>query len=249
MTLVITEVSEAFGCVVVGDSAVTKGTNVVYGAEKIHYSSAANIGFAIWGNACLVGQRVDEIIALFVSGLDGSTTPRNAGLQLAMLLNERGMQDGRDWLKLRGGVHICGYQNTTPVLFHVHTGHDPPEPQGPFQLHEDYPNATAGYHLRNGYYHMFAGLFDGMQHYAERLGQLGFRWPNGGVEDRVAYYSIMVETVARTLEAAGRQPSVGGLVSALAFNRSGIQVDKRIPRGEVDFCCTIDGGMSSFGVI
>lgn len=51
MTLVVTEISEQFGCVVVADSAVTMGTKVVYGAEKVHYSSEARIGFAIWGNA------------------------------------------------------------------------------------------------------------------------------------------------------------------------------------------------------
>jgi hypothetical protein len=45
MTLVITEVSNAFGCVVVGDTAVTiDGAKIVLGAEKIHYSTEANIG-------------------------------------------------------------------------------------------------------------------------------------------------------------------------------------------------------------
>jgi hypothetical protein len=58
MTMIISEASERFGCVVVGDSAVTIGTRVVHGAEKIHYSYDANIGFAIWGNACLNGQRL-----------------------------------------------------------------------------------------------------------------------------------------------------------------------------------------------
>ena len=246
MTLVVTEVSEAFGCVVVGDSAVTAGTKVFYGAEKIHYSSVANVGFAVWGNACLSGGRVDEILSLFVSNLGSSDTPRSAGSALAALLAHEGKADGRDWRALRGGVHVCGYEGALPVLFHVHTGADLPAPQGPYKLYEDYPDASAGCHLRNGYYKMFAGLFDGMQHYAEQLRRLGFEWPHKFVEDRVSYYSIMVDTVARTLEAARRVPSVGGRVSAFAFNRNGIQVDKRISRGTEDFCLNGTSPSASF---
>src|SRR5438128_6916531 len=149
MTLVVTEVSEQFGCVVVGDSAVTLGAKVVYGAEKVHYSSEANIGFAIWGNACLGGRRVDELVSSFVSTLNKGATPRSAGRDLAAALSREGTKDGRNWPALRGGVHICGYEKAVPVLFHVHTGHNPPEPQGPFQLYEDFPDARSSCHLRN----------------------------------------------------------------------------------------------------
>ena len=241
MTLVVTEVSEKFGCVVVGDSAVTRGPKVTYGAEKVHYSAEATIGFAIWGNACLAGRRVDEVVSSFVSNLTRSATPRSAGRDLAALLASEGTKDGRDWKALRGGVHVCGYEDSVPVLFHIHTGPELPAPQEPFQLYEDFPDGRSLCHLRNGYYKMFAALFDGMQQYADGLYQLGFKWPNEAVEDRVSYYSIMVDTVARTLEAAGRVRAVGGRVSAFAFNRNGIQVDKRLPRGTVDFCC---GGSS-----
>jgi hypothetical protein len=236
MTLVITEVSEKFGCVVVGDSAVTLNKNrIVFGAEKIHYSDQATVGFAIWGNACLAGRRIDELVAAFVEGLPNTASPRSAGRDLAAFLVDEGKKDGRPWNALRGGVHVCGYQDTVPVLFHIHTGPDLPQNQGPFELHEDYPNASDGAHLRNGYYRVFAALFSGMEEYAAGLSQLGFKWPYEAVEDRVSYYSIMVETVARTLESAGRLPAVGGVVSALAFNRNGLQVDKRLQR-RGEFC-------------
>ena len=167
MTLVVTEVSETFGCVVVGDTAVTirkpncPTPEVVLRAEKIHYSAEAGIGFAIWGNACLDGRRVDELVSAFAGSLTRAASPRSAGRALASLLTTEGQRDGRSWEALRGGVHVCGYQEAVPVLFHVHTGHEVPAPPGPFQLYEDYPNATAAwYHLRNGYYPMFASLFD-----------------------------------------------------------------------------------------
>ncbi|MHB8880080.1 MAG: hypothetical protein ACYC69_01065 [Thermodesulfovibrionales bacterium] len=236
MTLVVSEVSEKFGCVVVGDSAVTIGTKILHGAEKVHYSPDANMGFAIWGNACLAGQRLDMIISSFVSRLESTSTPHSAGQELAALLRSEGQRDGRRWETLRGGIQICGYERSVPVLFHVHTGHEPPEPQGPFQLYEDFPDGRNFCHLRNGYYKMFAPLFDGMQQYAAGLNQLGFKWPNDSIEDRVSYYMLMVETVARTLNAAGRIASVGGNVSAFAFNRDGLQVDKRLPRGVEDIC-------------
>jgi hypothetical protein len=246
MTLIVTEVSEAFGCVVVGDSAVTNGTTVSYGAEKVHYSSSANIGFALWGNACLSGRRLDVLLSAFVAGLGASETPRSAGTALAALLVEEVRDDGRDWLAARGGVHICGYEDSVPVLFHVHTGAEPPAPQEPFRLHEDYPDASSGYHLRNGYYKTLAGLFDGMQHYVEHLAQLGYEWPHKFVEDRVSYYSILVETIAQTLKASRRIPSIGGLVSAVAFNRDGIQVDKRVVRGTQNFCVSGTSLSASF---
>lgn len=236
MTLVITEVSAKFGCVVVGDSAVTIGTKVVHGAQKVHYSDEATIGFAIWGNACFAGRRLDSIVSSFATSLSKTATPRSAGRELAALLGAEGKKDGRNWLDLRGGIHVCGYQDTIPVLFHVHTGHEPPAPQGPFQLYEDFPDGRNFCHLRNGYYKMFAPLFDGMQQYIGGLSQLGFKWPNESVEDRVSYYSLMVDTISRTLDAAGRIQSVGGSVSAFAFNQNGLQVDKRLPPTTDDFC-------------
>jgi hypothetical protein len=245
ITSIVTEVSERFGCVVVGDTAVTIGRRrVVLGAEKGHYSPEANIGFAIWGNACLAGERVDALVSRFAADLPGATSPRSAGRDLAEVLTDRGQHDGRAWDDLRGGVHVCGYEAGVPVLFHVHTGAELPARQTPYELHEDYPDARLGVHLRKGYYPMFGALFDGMQQYAAALAGLGFSWPYNSVEDRVSYYSLMVETVSRTLEASRRLPAVGRGVSAFAFNRAGLQVDLRLPRGPDNFC--VEAGAMSF---
>ena len=108
VTLVITEVSEKFGCVLVGDSAVTVGDTVLFGAEKVQYSSQANIGFALWGNACLSGRRTDELVSCYTARLTEKDTPRSVGRDLAAFLNREATNDGRDWTALRGGVHICG---------------------------------------------------------------------------------------------------------------------------------------------
>jgi hypothetical protein len=187
------------------------------------------------------------MVSEFTHNLTCIESPRSAGRKLAAALRDEGHKDGRPWCKLRGGVHVCGYQDGKPVLFHVHTGPEPPQPQGPFQLYEDFPDASIGLcHLRNGYYQMFGLLFESMQQYAAGLRLLKFNWPESGVEDRISYYVIMVETVARTLEAAGRVQAVGKLVSAFAFNRNGLQVDKRLERTQMDDFCRDGGDMTSF---
>jgi hypothetical protein len=253
MTLVVTEVSEKFGCVVVGDTAVTvmKGgaAEVFPWARKVHYAAKPKIGFAIWGNACLGNHRLDEFVSDFAGSLSRTESPRSAGQNLAAALVDEGKNDGRPWKELRGGVHVCGYQNGTPVLFHVHTGHRE-NPQGPYQLHEDCTDASRGYHLRNGYYEMFGILFDQMQKYVVGLRQqLGFTWPDRSVEDRVSYHSMLVETVAKTLVAAGQVPAVGNLVSAFAFNRDGLVVNKRLRRSRQsgNFCAGGGSLLASFG--
>jgi hypothetical protein len=134
MTLVVTEVSEAFGCVVVGDSAVMVGTNVEFGAEKVHYSVEATIGFAIWGNACLAGRRVDELISSFVSHLTRTASPRSAGQDLAALLTIEGKKDGRAWEALRGGYTYAVMKAPYQCSFTCIQGTVHPRPKDPFSF-------------------------------------------------------------------------------------------------------------------
>lgn len=37
------------------------------------------------------------------------------------------------------GIHVAGFRNGLPVLFHVHCGHDN-EPAHELRLHKDYPD-------------------------------------------------------------------------------------------------------------
>jgi len=64
MTVVVSEIGR-FGIAMVGDSAVTiragaGGMPTVYDkAAKVQYSPAANMGFAMWGTACVGGITMD----------------------------------------------------------------------------------------------------------------------------------------------------------------------------------------------
>lgn len=57
MTLVVTEVSEKYGCVVVGDTAVTirnsAKARVTLGARKVHHAADANIDSQSGGTPAL----------------------------------------------------------------------------------------------------------------------------------------------------------------------------------------------------
>lgn len=249
MTLVVSEVSTRFGCVLVGDSAVTvkrpgQDSAVRVGAAKIHYSAAANIGFAIWGNATFADRNYDAILDEFVGSLAANATPSSAGEALADLLAQAGTNDGRPWAALRSGAHVAGYENGYPALYHVHTGRELPAPQYPHQLHKDFQLVLDAVQLRNGFYPMFAALFPGMRDYAVSLSQLGFRWPFESIEDRVSFYEIAVRAVSDTLMAAGRLQAVGGTISAVAFNQHGLKVDKRLAVSSVPY--RMNGEMAEF---
>ena len=234
-----------FGCVVVGDSAVTIGTEQGWfsGRRKFTIPLEANIGFAIWGNACLAGQRVDELhLPLFVNNLPRTAFPRSAGQDLAALLIRRGYQKMLRFevgASLRGGVHVCGLRGRAlPVLFHIHTGPELPAPQAPFQPYEDFPDARHGAHLRNGYYPMFGALFQGMEQYVSALNQLGFTWPHQAVEDQVL---ILLNNGRDSCANTRGLRAVGGrgrAVSAFAYsNRNGSSGrPKAAPEAPKTFC-------------
>ena len=237
MTLVITEVSEKFGCVVVGDTAVTvNGTDVILGAEKVHYSDTAMIGFAIWGNACLAGRRVDERVAAFVVGLPNTASPRSAGQELAggswAVRGQRMVDPGQHFV----AACMCAVIKTVfRYSFTFTLGLSFPRLRDRFGftriIQTQVPEFTFGMDTTQ----CLPPSFPAWRNTFKALGNGVSNGHTKNVEDRVSYYSIMVETVAQTLKAAGRLPSVGSAVSALAFNQNGIRVEKRLPRAG-EFC-------------
>jgi len=237
MTLVVSDVA-ANGFVLVGDSAVTvtRGgiTRVLHGASKVHYSSDANVGFAVWGNACLAGRRVDDICAEVSASLDQVASPSVAASRLADELNASAAQDGRPWDVLRGGVHVSGYEDGVPVLFHLHTGGD--GPQHPCSLSRDFPDGRAGAHLRNGYYRVFAALFESMGSFIGSLRSLGMKWPTIQLEDRLRYYDLHVRIVSDVVVSTSGHPHVDTFTSAVAFDASGLRIGRRSVRSTRSFC-------------
>jgi hypothetical protein len=97
---------------------------------------------------------------------------------------------------------------------------------------------------------MFGVLFDGMQKYAAGLQELGFKWLKEIVEDRVSYYSIMVDTVAQTLKAAGRfGDNLGTICTILVqpFSCSGPR--RRSRRRALPSLCGVERGLGAIAAI
>jgi hypothetical protein len=242
MTLVVSEVT-GFGIVMVGDSAVTVRTDdqprIYTGAAKVQYSRDANVGFAMWGRACVGGQTQDTWLSQFIASIRTAEPLGVIAQRLADELNAELSREGRPWSELRRGIHIAGYVDRLPHLYHVHTG-DPTLPQHELQVFKDFPyihaedldayrtrlETVGGYHLRNGFYELFGTLFDAVYRYTEVLRPLGFTWPNGSLDHRVSLYRLLVRFVSDTLVADGRLPSVGGEIQALAFTERGLAVDQ-----------------------
>ncbi len=183
MTLVVSDIS-SLGIVMVGDSAVTLGQNgsVISGAVKVQYSSIANVGFALWGNAGTLPARMDHWIADFIqNSVQPNESVEDIGQKLVTQLNPILSSSGSPWKDLVRGIHIAGYKNGLPCLFHVHSGHYN-EPAHELRLYKDYPDGQSWsesyfnyllefdfIHLRNGYHPLFGPLFDQVLEYSKQL--------------------------------------------------------------------------------
>ena len=168
----------------VGDSAITNqqdGT-VSDGAAKVQFSAVANVGFALWGNASVGSGLLDEWLADFISTRIGSSdSVEEIGQRLAADLNSLLLLSGRSWKSLARGIHLTGYRDGLPVLFHVHCGHDN-EPTHELRLYKDFPDEKGWsqdayraklishfLHLRNGYHALFGPLFESALQYSLSL--------------------------------------------------------------------------------
>lgn len=246
MTLVVSDIS-SHGIVMVGDSAVTIEENGIQktesGAVKVQYSRAANIGFAIWGNALVDKKRLDKWLAEYIKNhVHTGDSVLEVAQRLADHLNPILSKSRISWATLRRGIHMAGYREGYPVLFHVHCG---PE-NGPYhelRVHKDFPDdqrwtneefeqylRNAFIHLRNGYYKIFAPLFDQMLRFASQLRQgLGIDFPPDNLIGRLNFYKILVKFVADVLQVSEIHQGVNDIISFIAFNAEGIVVKEQPP--------------------
>lgn len=243
MTVVVTELSR-FGIAMVADSAVTvSGPNpsVHGGATKIQYSAEINVGFGLWGRACVGKEPMDWWLARFIrEHVERTDGLLSVAQKLADRLNEDLRSTGAPWEALRRGIHVAGYVDGLPCAYHVHTGTEG-EPQHELRVFKNFPDdleiglpayrrylKDGMYHLRNGYYAVFGKLFEVMYGYTAELASLGFKWPFASLEHRVSLYRLLIRFVAETLAADGRIPSVGGDIQAIGFNEHGLVIDMQL---------------------
>jgi len=150
------------------------------------------------------------------------------------------------WRDLVRGIHIAGYRDGLPVLFHIHTGH-PTELAHELKLYRDFPDnkkwselhyqylLSYGFlHLRNGYHPIFGPLFDRILEYSGNLrANFNISFPQANIQGRMEFYKILVKFVAGTSIASGEHPAVNDILSSIAFDESGLIIDERLPLGSL----------------
>jgi hypothetical protein len=246
MTLVVSDIS-SLGVIMVGDSAITQKKNdgseeVIPGAVKVQYSSATNIGLAMWGFANVGNKMLDHWIADFINNsIRTNDSVEKVGQEIATQLNSILSTSGNPWKEMVCGIHVAGYRNGLPCLFHVHCGHDN-EPAHELRIYKDYPDDQQwseryfnyllefGFiHLRNGYHPLFGPLFDRILEYSGQLRvNFNISFPQNTLKGRFEFYKLLVKFVAGTLVASGLYQGVNDILSAVAFNQDGLVFDERI---------------------
>lgn len=241
MTLVVSDIS-SLGIVMVGDSAVTRLPDDVVseGAVKVQYSAVANVGFALWGTSLHSEKRLDRWLSEFIATrIAKDDSVEDIGNRIASDLNDAVRASAPPWP--RRGVHVAGFRDGLPVLFHVHPGADD-EPPHEVRLNKDFPdnqNWTASefrqyldsgvIHLRNGYHPMFGPFFDRVLQYAGDLRvHFNIELPYPTLEARLDFYKLLVRFIAGTLKAARRPEKVNDTLSSIAFTTCGLKVDERL---------------------
>lgn len=241
MTLVVSDISQ-HGIIMVGDSAVTYGSSTKADAFKVQYAKAANVGFALWGNAGVDHRRIDHWLADFIRDeVKTGDSVEDIGQRLVGSLNAILEKSGHKWKDLVRGIHIAGYREGLPVLFHAHCGHEN-EPAHELRLYHDYPDdqkwsesrfrALLNYgfiHLRNGYHPLFGPLFQKSLEYASQVrAAYNIQLPHPSLEGRFEFYKLLVKFVAGTLVASKIHPGVNDKLSAIAFDEKGMKFDEQI---------------------
>jgi hypothetical protein len=239
MTLVVTSAS-AQGITVVGDRAVTRQSKSgveILKSKKVWYAREANVALAFWGNANLPGgQSLEDWASRFVTSISETDSVSSVCERLVSKLNPALESLGMSWPSLRRGVHVSGYENDVPVIFHVHTG-DPKVFHHSLEVHRDYPDIYGGglaryrqlladgglAQLRNGYYELFVTLAQAAFDAREALSTiLGVPVPAPSLPGQAAFDEAIVRLSAGMLKSAQLPQHVGEDLDVIAFTSKGL---------------------------
>lgn len=244
MTIIVSTVSQ-HGITVVGDRAVSRRsgdddlTVLDSGADKVFYSDAANIAFACWGNTDFGGTPYsDWIRGIVLSAIEPGMSLLAASEMLADQINQRLApiaESRRGWSSLRRGVHVSGYVDSLPCIYHVHTG-APEEGHHPLRVYRDFPDVHGGgadthqqnlargkrAQVFNGFHELFGLVGDAFGDLRDRLEtEFDVRIPAPTLRGQLELDRALIRFAAGLLRAGDRAPQVSLDVTDVAFNASG----------------------------
>lgn len=244
MTIVVSTVSQ-HGITVVGDRAVSRRsgdddlTVLDSGADKVFYSGAANIAFACWGNTDFGDMSYNDWIrGTVASAIERGMPLRAASEMLAHQINQRlaPLAESRHgWSSLRRGIHVSGYVDGLPCIYHVHTG-APEEGHHPLRVYRDFPDVHGGgadifrqklargerAQVFNGFHELFGLVGVTLGDIRDRLQkEFDIRIPAPTLRGQLELDRALIRFAAGLLRAGDRAPQVSLDVSDVAFDASG----------------------------
>lgn len=242
MTLVVTTVSR-WGITVVGDRAETNealGPEKVFAtpeARKVFFAKRLRVSLAFWGNAQWPGGDYDEwILNGLMPELERTASLRDIAQHVCDRVNDGMLELGGNFEKLRRGVHVAGFIDGLPHLYHCHMGEHPPKPQSAMQVHKDYPDIHGGGleayrariknglpgQLRNGRHDLFNFIGESLEGLRESFEQLyKTPLPEPSLQGQLYFDIALVRFAAGLMRAAGKVPTVSDAVDWYAFDSAG----------------------------
>jgi hypothetical protein len=191
----------------------------------------------------VAGGQIDMWVNDFINCFEKNSDIDDLAQRLSNSLKIELEQEKKSWDKLGFGIHVAGYKNGCPRLWHIHCGHAN-EPTHEPRLYQDYPedqswdekhyqkmlNDPAFFcHLRNGYIPYYANLFESIKTYSNSLKKMGINFPQNTLESRIKFHKLLITFVAGVLSASGEHIGVNAELSSIAFTQDGLLVDERIP--------------------
>lgn len=261
MTLIVSEVSK-FGIAMAADSAITETCpsswnlssnspvppTVRVGAQKIIPIGSINAAISVWGLGTLgmpdnleAQIPIDKFLYDFVNSIASGTSLEDVGNRLADVVNSR-IKIGT----VRGGFHLVGYKDENgkhfPVLYHVHTGHNPNGPHESLKLYRDFPFGSGRdidkwladlqnnviFWLRNGLFDTYAYFSQYLNELMVRLAhETGFICPdysrfNTELEARGRFLKLQVQTICEFYRLSNRLETIAMPISWITISPEGI---------------------------
>jgi hypothetical protein len=239
MTLVLSDLSR-HGIIMLGDSAVIRRASGVDinspdKAEKIQYFRKANIGAGIWGVRSIGAEKSDEILARFALERDSMDLGlERCGQELARIFNDLLDKAGLEGKAREGGIHLGGYVEGHPKLWHVHwsaTGVD-----GPWALAKDFPESKGwsdermdgiirsggSVQIANGFYHYLNLARFCLRMYSKLLRLYkGHEFPANSIDGRITYVRTLFLLVPAALKSPNSPVYVDENIRLVSFDHSG----------------------------
>jgi len=239
MTLVVTTATSR-GITVVGDRAEREHLGELGIVRpirtKVFYSESANVSFAIWGDSTWplrLGDYSGWFLEKVVRAIPEGASLAEIGQVVCDRVNPILVEDfGGNFKKHRRGVHVAGYVDGLPHIYHCHMGHDG-EAERELSCYHDYPGEsdldryrqrlTEGppAQLRNGRPDLYGGINQSIDALIKAARERGIRIPAPTIDAQLAFDSAIVRFASGLMEAAGYAPTVSLEVDVLAFNTKG----------------------------